>query len=44
LNVLGRLIALEARQADLLTRICDGALIEREPVDGENDLDHSAAH
>ncbi len=28
LNVLGRLIALEARQSDLLARVCDGALIE----------------
>jgi Type ISP C-terminal specificity domain/N-6 DNA Methylase len=27
LNVLGRVIALEPRQADLLTRICDGPLI-----------------
>jgi hypothetical protein len=27
LNVLGRLIALEPRQSDLLTRICDGPLI-----------------
>ena len=27
LNVLGRLIALEPKQADLLTRICDGPLI-----------------
>ncbi len=28
LNVLGRLIALEPKQANLLTRICDGPLIE----------------
>jgi len=35
LNVLGRLIALEPRQAELLARICDGAMIELPPEDGE---------
>ena len=33
LNVLGRLIALEPKQADLLTRICDGPLIHAEDID-----------
>jgi hypothetical protein len=32
LNVLGRLIALEPKQADLLTRICDGPLIHAEDI------------
>jgi hypothetical protein len=32
LNVLGRLIALEPKQADLLTRICDGALIHASDI------------
>jgi len=32
LNVLGRLIALEPRQADLLTRICDGPLIHASDI------------
>ncbi|HTQ14311.1 MAG TPA: type ISP restriction/modification enzyme [Rhizomicrobium sp.] len=32
LNVLGRLIALEPRQADLLARICDGPLIHAEDI------------
>lgn len=32
LHVLGRLIALEPRQADLLTRICDGPLISLEKL------------
>jgi type ISP restriction-modification system protein/N-6 DNA methylase len=32
LNVLGRLIALEPKQADLLTRICDGPLIHASDV------------
>src|SRR5271170_2929315 len=32
LNVLGRLIALEPKQADLLTRICDGPLIHASDI------------
>jgi hypothetical protein len=32
LNVLGRLIALEPKQADLLTRICEGPLIHAEDI------------
>ena len=32
LHVLGRLVALEPRQAELLTRILDGALIDRETL------------
>jgi len=32
LNVLGRLVALEPRQADLLTRICDGPLIHASDI------------
>jgi hypothetical protein len=32
LNVLGRLIALEPKQADLLARICDGPLIHSEDI------------
>ncbi|MGH6872760.1 MAG: type ISP restriction/modification enzyme [Rhizomicrobium sp.] len=32
LNVLGRLIALEPKQADLLSRICDGPLIHAEDI------------
>lgn len=32
LNVLGRLIALEPQQADLLARICDGPLIHAEDI------------
>jgi hypothetical protein len=33
LNVLGRLVALEPAQADLLTRICEGPLIPREDLE-----------
>jgi hypothetical protein len=32
LNVLGRLVALEPKQADLLVRICDGPLIHAEDI------------
>jgi hypothetical protein len=32
LNVLGRLIALELQQADLLTRICDNPLLSAEEL------------
>ena len=32
LHVLGRLVALEDRQADLLTRICDGPLISSDTL------------
>ena len=32
LHILGRLVALEARQADLLTRICDGPLISADAL------------
>ena len=35
LNVLGRLVALEPRQAELLKRICDSALIELPPEGGK---------
>lgn len=34
LNVLGRLIALEPRQADLLARVCDGALFGLDDLEG----------
>ncbi|MGA9600544.1 MAG: type ISP restriction/modification enzyme, partial [Methylocystis sp.] len=37
LNVLGRLIALEPRHAELLERICDGALIELPAEGGAQD-------
>jgi hypothetical protein len=35
LHVLGRLVALEPRQADLLTRICDGALLSAAHLQSE---------
>ena len=41
LNVLGRLIALEPRQADVLERICDGPLVEIEAA-GEGDASERA--
>ena len=34
LNVLGRLVDLEPRQADLLARICDGPTIDRARLEG----------
>ena len=39
LHVLGRLVALEPRQADLLTRICDGTLLSAEHLRSEGAFD-----
>lgn len=39
LNVLGRLVALEPRQADLLARICDGSLIDAEDLHAKGAFD-----
>ena len=43
LNVLGRLVALEPRQAELLSRICDGPLISADDLRGKGAFDASAA-
>ncbi len=40
LNVLGRLVALEPRQADLLARICDSALCQLLATDDDGQLDY----
>ena len=39
LHVLGRLVVLEPRQADLLTRICDGALLSADHLQSEGAFD-----
>lgn len=39
---LGRLVALENRQADLLERICDGTLIGGDELRARGALDYSA--
>jgi len=39
LHVLGRLVALEPRQADLLTRICDGVLLNANKLRSEGAFD-----
>ena len=40
LNVLGRLIALEPKQADLLQRICDNPLLSAEELQNAGALTH----
>jgi len=40
LNVLGRLIALEPKQADLLERICDGPLLSADDLQQAGALTH----
>jgi hypothetical protein len=39
LHVLGRLVALEPRQADLLARICEGALLSADHLRSEGAFD-----
>ena len=42
LHVLGRIVALEPRQADLLTRICDGPLMSSDDLRARGAFDSSA--
>ena len=42
LHVLGRLVALESRQADLLGRICDGALLSADDLRANGTFDTSS--
>ena len=42
LHVLGRLVALESRQADLLNRICDGPLLSGEDLRASGAFDSSS--
>ena len=42
LHVLGRLVAVEPRQADLLTRICDGPLLSADDLRASGAFDSSA--
>ena len=43
LHVLGRLVALEDRQADLLNRICDGPLLSGDDLRARGAFDASGA-